>query len=74
MYRRRRNWKEGNNCESAENNPNLILVKPIIITGESHCYKALSKMYTGVLARRLNGWIEKRGAISECQMGFRKGR
>jgi hypothetical protein len=30
--------------------------------------------YTGVLARRLNEWIEKRGAILECQMGFRKGR
>jgi hypothetical protein len=34
----------------------------------------LLKVYTGVLARRLNKWIEKRGAISECQMGFRKGR
>jgi hypothetical protein len=34
----------------------------------------LSKVYTGVMARRLNEWIEKRGAISECQMGFRKGR
>jgi hypothetical protein len=34
----------------------------------------LSKVYTGVLARRLNDWIEKRGVISECQMGFRKGR
>jgi hypothetical protein len=31
-------------------------------------------VYTGKLARRLNEWIEKRGAISECQMGFRKGR
>jgi hypothetical protein len=26
-----------------------------------------------MLAKRLNGWIENRGAISECQMGFRKG-
>jgi hypothetical protein len=34
----------------------------------------LSKVYTGVLARRLNDWIEKRGFISEYQMGFRKGR
>jgi hypothetical protein len=34
----------------------------------------LSKVYTGVLVRRLNNWLEKRGAISECQMGFRKGR
>jgi hypothetical protein len=34
----------------------------------------LSKVYTGVLARRLNEWIEKRGAILECQMGFRKGK
>jgi hypothetical protein len=34
----------------------------------------LSKVYTGVLARRLNDWVEKRGVISECQMGFRKGR
>jgi hypothetical protein len=28
----------------------------------------LSKIYTGVLAKRLNDWIENRGAISECQM------
>jgi hypothetical protein len=34
----------------------------------------LSKVYTGVLVRRLNDWIEKRGTISECQMGLRKGR
>jgi hypothetical protein len=34
----------------------------------------LSKVYKGVLARRLNEWVEKRGAISECQMGFRKAR
>jgi hypothetical protein len=34
----------------------------------------LSKVYTGVLVRRLNEWMEKRGVISECQMGFRKGR
>jgi hypothetical protein len=34
----------------------------------------LSKVYTGVLVRRLNDLIEKRGVISECQMGFRKGR
>jgi hypothetical protein len=34
----------------------------------------LSKLYMGVLARRLNDWIKKRGDISECQMGFRKGR
>jgi hypothetical protein len=34
----------------------------------------LSKENAGVLARRLNDWIERRGAISECQMGFRKGR
>jgi hypothetical protein len=34
----------------------------------------LSKVYMEVLARRLNDWIEKRGAVSECQMGFRKGR
>jgi hypothetical protein len=34
----------------------------------------LSKVYTGVLARRLNDWIERRHALSECQMGFRKGR
>jgi hypothetical protein len=33
----------------------------------------LSKIYTGVLAKRLNDWIENREAISECQMGFRKG-
>jgi hypothetical protein len=33
----------------------------------------LSKIYTGVLAKRLNDWIENRGPISECQMGFRKG-
>jgi hypothetical protein len=33
----------------------------------------LSKVYKGVLVRRLNNWIEKKGAISECQMGFRKG-
>jgi hypothetical protein len=32
----------------------------------------LSKIYTGMLAKRLNEWIETRGAISECQMGFRK--
>jgi hypothetical protein len=25
-----------------------------------------------VLVKRLNDWIENRGAISECQMGFRK--
>jgi hypothetical protein len=35
---------------------------------------ALSKLYTGVLARRLNEWIEKRDAISECYMGLRNGR
>jgi hypothetical protein len=34
----------------------------------------MSKVHTGVLAGRLNVWIEKRGAISECQMGFRKER
>jgi hypothetical protein len=34
----------------------------------------LSKVYTGVLARRLNEWIEKRGAILECQTGFRESR
>jgi hypothetical protein len=34
----------------------------------------LSKVNMGVLARRLNDRIEKRGVISECQMGFRKGR
>jgi hypothetical protein len=28
----------------------------------------------GVLARRLNDWIEKRSVISECRMWFRKGR
>jgi hypothetical protein len=28
----------------------------------------LSKIDTGVLAKRLNDWIENRGAISECQM------
>jgi hypothetical protein len=33
----------------------------------------LMKVYMGVLARRLNDWIERRGTISECQMGFRKG-
>jgi hypothetical protein len=33
----------------------------------------MSKIYTRVLAKRLNDWIENRGAISECQMGFRKG-
>jgi hypothetical protein len=32
------------------------------------------KVYTGVLVRILNDWIEKRSAISECQMGFRKQR
>jgi hypothetical protein len=32
-----------------------------------------SKTYTGVLAKRLNDWIQNRGAISECRMGFRKG-
>jgi hypothetical protein len=30
----------------------------------------LSKIYNGVLAKRLNDWIENRGAISECQMDF----
>jgi hypothetical protein len=34
----------------------------------------LSKLCTGLLTRKLNDWIEKRGAISECQMGFKKGR
>jgi hypothetical protein len=34
----------------------------------------LLKVYTGLLARRLNDWLEKRGVISECQTGFRKGR
>jgi hypothetical protein len=34
----------------------------------------LSKVYTGVLVRRLNEWVEKRAAISERQMGLRKGR
>jgi hypothetical protein len=33
----------------------------------------LSKIYTRVLAKRLNDWFENRGAISECHMGFRKG-
>jgi hypothetical protein len=33
-----------------------------------------SKIYIGVLAKRLNEWIENRDTISECQMGFRKGR
>jgi hypothetical protein len=37
-------------------------------------FSTLSKVYTGVLARRLNDWTEKRRVISECQMGFRKGR
>jgi hypothetical protein len=31
------------------------------------------KAYTGVFVRRLNDWIEKRGVISEFQMGSRKG-
>jgi hypothetical protein len=31
-------------------------------------------VYTGILTRILNEWIEKRGVISEYQMGFRKGR
>jgi hypothetical protein len=35
---------------------------------------SLSKVYTGVPARRLNDWLEKTDAISECQMEFRKGR
>jgi hypothetical protein len=30
----------------------------------------LSKVYTGVLVRRLNDWIEKRGVTLECQTGF----
>jgi hypothetical protein len=33
----------------------------------------LSIIYAGVLAERLNDWTENSGAISECQMGFRKG-
>jgi hypothetical protein len=34
----------------------------------------ISKICTGVLARRLNDWAERKGAVSEFQMGFRKGR
>jgi hypothetical protein len=34
----------------------------------------MKEVYTGVMARRWNDWIEKRSAISECQIGFRKGR
>jgi hypothetical protein len=34
----------------------------------------LSKAYMGVLARSLNDLTEKRDVISECQMGFTKGR
>jgi hypothetical protein len=34
----------------------------------------LSKIYTGVLAARGNHCIERRGTISEFQMGFRKSR
>jgi hypothetical protein len=34
----------------------------------------ISEIYTGVLARRLNDWAERKGAVSEFQMGFRKGR
>jgi hypothetical protein len=34
----------------------------------------LSKIYTGVLAKILNDWVERRGTISDLQMGFRKGR
>jgi hypothetical protein len=34
----------------------------------------ISKIYTGVLARRLlNEWAERKGVVSEFQMGFRKG-
>jgi hypothetical protein len=32
----------------------------------------ISKLYTGVLARRLNDWADRKGAVSEFQMGFRK--
>jgi hypothetical protein len=31
-------------------------------------------MYTGVLAEMLNDWMERRGAISDLQMGFGKGK
>jgi hypothetical protein len=34
----------------------------------------LSKVYTGVLTRRLKDWLERRGVISEWKVGFRKGR
>jgi hypothetical protein len=33
-----------------------------------------SKIYTGVLARRLNDWADRKGAVSDFQMSFRKGR
>jgi hypothetical protein len=34
----------------------------------------ISKIYAGVLARRLlNDWAERKGVVSEFQMGFRKG-
>jgi hypothetical protein len=34
----------------------------------------ISKIYTGALARRLNGWAERKDTVTEFQMGFRKGR
>jgi hypothetical protein len=43
----------------------------LLITGEFHCFKLYVR---DVLTRILNDWIENRAVISECQMGFRKGR
>ena len=34
----------------------------------------LGKIYTGIMAERLQGWVEKEHKISELQSGFRKGR
>jgi hypothetical protein len=34
----------------------------------------LSTIYTGALARRFNDWADRKDAVTEFQMGFRKGR
>jgi hypothetical protein len=39
-----------------------------------HLLSSSSKIYTGVLMRRLDDWVERRGAVSKFQMEFRKGR
>jgi hypothetical protein len=37
-------------------------------------FSTISKIYTGMLAKRLNDCTERKGAVSEFQVGFRKGR